>query len=90
MARASACGSQLPLDSCPFFVLGCDGVWDVLTDQMAVDAVAAAGRERRGEADDEHGVTRGASALRDLAFLHGSTDNISAMVVDLTALIQRL
>ena len=29
-------------------------------------------------------LTRGASALRDLAFVHGSTDNISALVVDLT------
>ena len=29
-------------------------------------------------------LTRGASALRDLASVHGSTDNISALVVDLT------
>ena len=30
-------------------------------------------------------LVKGAAALRDLAFLHGSTDNISALVVDLSA-----
>ena len=58
----------------PFVIIGCDGVWDVLSDQAAVDAVNA-------QAPD---YTRGAAALRDLAFLHGSTDNISALVIDLT------
>ena len=62
---------------CPFFIIGCDGVWDVLTDQMAVDAVLSLA---------PHHYTKGAAALRDLAFLHGSTDNISAMVVDLSAI----
>ena len=45
-------------------------------DQAAVDAVGA-------QAPD---YARGATALRDLAFLHGSTDNISALVVDLSHL----
>eukprot|EP00966_Prymnesium_polylepis_P299596 6923260-Prymnesium_polylepis.2 len=64
----------LDFRECPFIIIGCDGVWDVLSDQAAVDAVVA-------HAPD---YERGASALRDLAFLHGSTDNISAMVIDLT------
>jgi len=60
----------------PFIIIGCDGVWDVLSDQGAADAVSA-------HAPD---YLRGASALRDLAFAHGSTDNISAMVIDCTLL----
>lgn len=64
----------LDLDSSPFFIICCDGVWDALSDQEAVDAVLA-------QAPHFH---QGASALRDLAFLHGSTDNISALVVDLS------
>lgn len=66
----------------PFVILGCDGVWDVLSDQQAVDIVRK--RTPAGEA------TEGAAALRDLAFLHGSTDNISAMVVDFSHLTERL
>ena len=41
-------------------------MWDVLSDQQAVDAVLATAPE----------YERGAAALRDLAFLHGSTDNV--------------
>ena len=63
----------------PFFIIGCDGVWDVLSDEQAVDLVAA-----------WHGAAEGAAVLRDLAFVHGSTDNISAMVVDLSVMVQRL
>ena len=65
----------LAAGECPFFVIGCDGVWDALTDQEAVDAVL-----QHSPTD----LTTGATTLRDLAFLHGSTDNISAIVVDLT------
>jgi len=67
---------DLELSSCPFFVMCCDGVWDVLSDQEAVDAVLATAPD----------YERGASALRDLAFVHGSTDNITALVVDLSRL----
>ena len=68
---------QLDLADCPFFIVGCDGVWDVLSDQQAVDAVLAQGPD----------VARGAAALRDLAILHMTDDNVSAMVVDMTALV---
>jgi len=60
----------------PFIILACDGVWDALDDDEACAAVLACAPE----------YTRGASALRDLAFVHGSTDNISALVIDLTPL----
>lgn len=52
-----------------FLVMACDGVWDMVTDQLAVDSVAAS---------DPH---LSATTLRDRAFLSGSTDNISVVVV---------
>ena len=72
--------AEINLAACPFFIVACDGVWDALTDQEAVDAVM------RHAPDYAHG----AAALRDLAFLHGSTDNISAMVIDLARLSSAL
>ena len=67
---------DLDVDATPFLILACDGVWDVLSDQQAVDAVAAQAPH----------YERGAAALRDLAFAHGSDDNVSALVIDLTPL----
>ena len=57
---------EIDVIDCPFVAVCCDGVWDVLSDQQAVDAVLATAPE----------YERGAAALRDLAFLHGSTDNV--------------
>ncbi len=58
-----------PEDS--FVIIACDGVWDVLSDQEAVDIV-------RKE------ITKGpfwaAQRLRDTAYLLGSDDNISVIV----------
>lgn len=73
--RAHVSITELALADSPFVVVCCDGVWDVLSDQQAVDAVRACAPE----------YARGAAALRDLAFLHGSTDNISALIVDMSA-----
>ena len=74
--RAHLHVEELDFQATPFFIVGCDGVWDVMSDQEAVDAV-------RVHHPDYH---RAAAALRDLAFVHGSTDNISALVVDLTSI----
>jgi len=73
------CATRVAFSQSPFFIIGCDGVWDVLADQMAVEIVL-----------QQSEPTKGAAALRDLAFAHGSTDNISAMVVDLIPLDERL
>lgn len=51
-----------------FLIIGCDGVFDVLTDQQAVDLVNNSPPELAS------------IVLRDHAFLSGSGDNISALV----------
>lgn len=53
-----------------FVVLACDGVWDVITDEEATSIVAPI-------SNPEEASRR----LRDEAFLRGSTDNISVMVI---------
>jgi len=58
------------LNDAEFLVMACDGVWDVMTDQMAVDLVA-----------DCADPNLAATMLRDCAFLSGSSDNISAIVL---------
>lgn len=64
----------LPLQS-SFLVIACDGVWDVMEDQDAVDLVRAhvAGGPGR--------VKTAAQALVDAALAKGSTDNVTALVV---------
>jgi len=52
-----------------FLILACDGVWDVLSNQDAVDCVR------------DYKPDIAAQMLVDLAFDVGSTDNISAVVV---------
>eukprot|EP01119_Soliformovum_irregulare_P020137 TRINITY_DN6492_c0_g1_i3.p1 TRINITY_DN6492_c0_g1~~TRINITY_DN6492_c0_g1_i3.p1 ORF type:complete len:181 (-),score=63.58 TRINITY_DN6492_c0_g1_i3:49-591(-) len=53
-----------------FLILACDGVWDEIPDQMAVDIV-------RSEKD----VNKACLKLRDYAYAMGSDDNISVIVV---------
>lgn len=57
-----------------FLILACDGLWDVFSDQEAVDLVHkhCSGPLQRQAA---------ASVLRDHAFMNGSQDNISVIVV---------
>jgi len=55
-----------------FIILACDGVWDEVTDQHAVDIVM-------GHKDP----TRAAFSLRDKAYAYGSDDNISVMLLKL-------
>ena len=61
-----------------FLVLGCDGVWDVVSDAEACRIVAHA----LADGSDAAGA---AARLRDCAYLNGSGDNISVVVCDLTA-----
>ena len=59
-------------------IIGCDGLWDVVTDAKAAAIVRAAG--------DPHTASR---RLVDEAKSKGSVDNISVLVVDLTPLAKR-
>ncbi|KAF0719212.1 Aste57867_1191 [Aphanomyces stellatus] len=62
-------------DACSFVILACDGVWDEMDDQTAVDLVAALPASDRASA---------AEVLVNTALHEGSCDNISAAVVFLT------
>jgi len=59
---------------CPFLVLACDGVWDVLTDQQAVDLIL-----------DKYLLSgpfeAAAHLLVHTALEKGSADNVTAVVV---------
>eukprot|EP00727_Mastigamoeba_balamuthi_P006087 m51a1_g2098 putative protein phosphatase 2c (1489) ;mRNA; f:1574054-1579245 len=58
-----------------FVILACDGVWDVMSDECAVRVVRTALAESKGDA------FKSAAMLRDWAFLSGSGDNISVVVI---------
>jgi len=58
---------------CPFVILACDGVWDVMTDQEAVELVL----EGFGDGPYEGA----AKMLVETAIERGTTDNVSAIVV---------
>jgi len=63
------------MDGCRFLILACDGLWDVLSDQEAVDI--AMPYVKPGYYDCEQASKR----LRDVAYARGSTDNISLMII---------
>ena len=60
-----------------FLILACDGVWDVLANQQAVNVVL---KSLQQNSDD---FKLAAQAIVNLAYEEGSTDNITAMVIDL-------
>jgi len=55
-----------------FLIIACDGLWDVVSNEKAIEIV-----------DKYPEPVRAASALRDYAHLLGSTDNISVIVFKL-------
>eukprot|EP01105_Mastigella_eilhardi_P024802 TRINITY_DN654_c1_g1_i1.p1 TRINITY_DN654_c1_g1~~TRINITY_DN654_c1_g1_i1.p1 ORF type:complete len:933 (-),score=207.98 TRINITY_DN654_c1_g1_i1:1024-3822(-) len=65
-------------DKDEFLILACDGIWDVVPDDVAVSVV-------RGSLLQNGDVDLAAHRLRNVAFLRGSTDNISVMVCVLPA-----
>lgn len=60
-----------------FLIIACDGVWDVVTNQEAVDIV------KQVLSDCTIDLNKAADALRDEAFNRGSGDNISVIIVRL-------
>lgn len=59
-----------------FFIMACDGVWDVVSNQDAVDLVLS--ELDREQKNKNHNI---ASKLVQLAFEKGSQDNLTAIVV---------
>ncbi|EGC39845.1 hypothetical protein DICPUDRAFT_44948 [Dictyostelium purpureum] len=55
-----------------FLILACDGVWDLVSDEEAVQIIS-----------ENPDPNKSSEILRDLAYRMGSTDNISVMVVKL-------
>ena len=69
-----------------FLIIACDGVWDVLTDQDAVDLVLAEIRYSKRQYSPEEFSLRELAArcavkIRDYAYFSGSGDNISCVVL---------
>ncbi|KAM2921631.1 hypothetical protein COP2_043346 [Malus domestica] len=81
-------------DQDEFLILASDGLWDVMSNDVACQVVkkCLGGRMRRVSIHDEHQVllnvrsrtSEAAAVLADLAMARGSRDNISVIVVDLT------
>ncbi|MBY0110324.1 MAG: protein phosphatase 2C domain-containing protein [Candidatus Babeliaceae bacterium] len=59
-----------------FLILACDGVWDVIENQQAIDTIKSS--LARG-----YNCQEAADALKDQALVRGSTDNISVIIVNL-------
>lgn len=64
-------------------ILASDGLWDVVSDQRAVDVARARLREAKEAEDDDDGPALAATTLVRAAGLAGSSDNVCVVVVDL-------
>jgi serine/threonine protein phosphatase PrpC len=56
-----------------YLILGCDGLWDVISPQMATEIC-----------QKSHDINDAALKLEKAAFLCGTADNVTVMVVDLS------
>jgi protein phosphatase 2C len=74
-------------DKDEFLILASDGLWDVISNEVACQVVKRCldGRMRRNsvEAENESRAAQAAEVLAELAMARGSKDNTSVIVVDL-------
>ena len=66
-----------------FLILACDGVWDVLTNDEAVNCVQKYLEENPGDMEGA------AACLKEKALNNFSQDNITVIVVDLKSYVER-
>ena len=70
-----------------FLILASDGLWDVISNEVACQIVKRCldGRMRRNsmEVENESRAAEAAAVLAELAMARGSNDNITVIVVDL-------
>jgi len=68
-------------EKCDYFILACDGLWDVMSDEDAIEI-----------ADQFVGIEsfclEAANRLRDVAYYRGSKDNISVVVIQKNEIFQ--
>ncbi|KAL6060144.1 Protein phosphatase 1G [Balamuthia mandrillaris] len=65
---------SLSIPNDEMLILGCDGLWDVMSNEQALEAISS-----------ETDPVRAAIKLRDMAYALGSMDNISIIVVRFSA-----
>lgn len=70
-----------PLTQSEFIIIACDGIWDVLEDQEAVDLVKTYLRNTPGGITPSNGGKELAHVLIEASLSKGSTDNVTACVV---------
>lgn len=74
----------LPLDStCSFLILACDGLWDVVSSQDAVNEVVMVVKNwsKTASKDKNEAAATASQRLVDLALEKGTMDNVSVSVV---------
>ena len=66
-----------------FIILGCDGVWDVMTNKQAVDFVLNELKHCKGKLSDNHTYNKNniAKKLALEAIKVGSYDNVSVVII---------
>jgi serine/threonine protein phosphatase PrpC len=73
---------HLLLPQSQFLIIACDGVWDVLEDQEAVDMIREHLGSGAGATSPPHSKAKtAAQVLVDASLAKGSSDNITVLVV---------